>query len=386
MPLYDLQWGSTPDCVSASAGEPFYHLAEYDFGLSQMLLLVGIAVPMNVFIVASYAFGAPPHPKFLLRTWNYASIMTHILSGTAEIIFGVAMWFAPNPAPLVQLQCVFSLVHSLTALNQMPLLFGTKVVMNPTYAVCVVVKLYLGVNTFFHPTCYKRALALTCVHTIYAWVRMIWIFLKETDIFRESQYSVANLCAVMLIMPAISIVANVVLFLSILGYFFYVKLCLDPTVAKIYMQEHSRDTKALTRFQCPFAQTTTTMETNAFGVPQLKASPQDQARAVFKMVDTDSDGAIEVNELAELLTSFGMSEYEVGKTAELYGTEDGKITFETFETKLSAMWKFIYYEGVVDKIAAGGRTMSEKHISLKHQNTAKNWTKKHTQETLTKEE
>lgn len=362
MPLYDLQWGSSPDCVAGA----FYRLAEYDFETSQMLLLVAVALPMNVFIVTCYACGAPPHPKFLLRTWNKASVYLHILSGTAEIVFGVAMWFAPNPGPLVQLQSVCSLVHCLTALNQMPLLFGTKVLMTPTYGFVVAVKLYLAANSFFHPTCYKRALGLACVHTIYAWVRMIWLFMKSTDIFRESQYSVATVCASMLVLPAISIAANALLFLSILGYFVYVKLCLDPTEAKIYMKEHSRDTKALTHFQCPFAANTTTMETNFLGMPRLEASPKDQAKAVWEMVDKNSDGVLEICEVADLLTSFGMPEYEVEKTVKLYGDEEGKITFETFETKLPAMWKFIYCEGVSDKINSVQSSVSEKQIWAKH--------------------
>jgi hypothetical protein len=341
-----LAWDRTPDCLGGD--EPFYTVAEYDSLTISSIVLVIIAFPMNIVIVNAYLTTLGyTHPKFLLRLPNKACLFLHVSSGIIEVILGIVMWFVPDPMPVTQVQAVISLVHVMTAIYQVPGLFGMKLFMNVGYGITILTKAYLAINVFVHPDCFQRALALTCCHTIYAWVRILWMFLVNyTNVMIDCQYTVAVILACLAAMPAIAIWMNAVLLICVALYYFALVLY-NPPQWGYYLTEFTRSMRAFDTIKCPY------LEAVAKGKTDLPSpTEEDKCRAAWNMINNNQNQNIDLDELSLLLTSFGLMESEVTATMKQYRSSSGGIEFQTFQKDFKPLWRWMYHWAGRDKISA----------------------------------
>lgn len=247
-------WGETDDCLAGDGS--FFARAEYDRQVWSMLFVAIAAMPTNVYLVYGYLFQLPPHPKFLLLPRYRFCIRLHVGSGVLEIFAGIAMWFSRTHL-CTRLHAVISVVHALTSLYQVPLLFGMKLFMNPAYITAILIKGYLAVNVMVHPHCYVRALSLVVIHSTYAWVRNCHLFMNYFGIVQDSKYTMSVMFAGFITTPVIEPWLNLLLILAIVSYACYLVTFASKKTSVLALTENSRcmfsNKPGYEGLKCPFS-------------------------------------------------------------------------------------------------------------------------------------
>ena len=299
---YNLEWLYPLEleyCVPADhdPDATFFSLTPWTSHVVQIYLIAAVSTLCNVGVLYVH-WTAPPHPKFLLLPSRKLSIRMHVLSGSIEIFSSCVAWFLRIEAArsLVLVQVAASLVHSATALYQMPIVFGVQAIMIPAYACCVFLRLLSAVELALNPLCGMKVLRLYCVLSVYTWCRVFVLFFNVLNIFNAHNYSIAIALAGMCCLPAVGPAANVFCCLLVVMYGVWLLKCADGETRALQTSENSRDMFDDPRFQaiidlnsrgassCPFA---------TASVDERRA----RLRALFDAIDTDKTGTIEPAEL-----------------------------------------------------------------------------------------
>jgi len=360
----------TPDCLGGVG--PFYNHVEYDPHIISMLVIILVALPMNLTIVYHYAVDLPPHPKFLLLARYRLITNIHIVSGSIEIIAGVVMFFVTHPVYWVQVQAISSIVHAVSAIGLIRLLFGMKLFMNIIYGTGVIMKGALAVNVFLHPDCYRRALALTAFHTVYAWVRVMFVFLRKVRIMKESRYTTSVVLASVVVLPVVDRLANAINVSLICVGGLYIAFFANVETRATYLTEFSRDITTFRHYAEQFKrgrktahfsqladgrksvgetrETRQSKSTYEGLVPEesndetedYDNSPEFRARSIY---DTIAKGRqdIQIGELAAVLCSFGMPSSDVEVVMRTYA-KSGTISYTIFFNDMKPLWDYMYSE------------------------------------------
>ncbi|KAI8606032.1 hypothetical protein EDD21DRAFT_439810 [Dissophora ornata] len=83
------------------------------------------------------------------------------------------------------------------------------------------------------------------------------------------------------------------------------------------------------------------IHSNSISIPQLPKTPRGQAKLVFDTLDSDGSGALDLDELEHLLTSWGLPKSEALGYLKQYDLDGGNdIDFQEFYTNMSTVWKF----------------------------------------------
>lgn len=349
----------TPDCLDGAG--PFFSHADYDSHIVAMLGIILVALPMNMTIVYHYAIDLPPHPKFLLLMRYRLITNIHIITGSIEIIAGVVMFFVASPVHWVQVQAISSIIHAVSAMGLIRLLFGMKLFMNIIYGTGVVMKALLAVNVFLHPDCYRRALALTAFHTVYAWVRVIFVFLRTVNIMKETRYTTSVVLASVVVLPVVDRLANAINISLICLGGLYLSICAAQETRANYLTEFSRDITTFRHYAERFKrgrktavpqfrrQESNTRNTAYAGLVEDSNEPEEydeipefRARSIF---DTIAKGRqqIHVGEMAAVLCSFGMPASDTKAVMSTYA-ESGTISFQHFLEGMKPLWEYMYNE------------------------------------------
>mmetsp|Transcript_107490 Transcript_107490/g.213453 ORF Transcript_107490/g.213453 Transcript_107490/m.213453 type:complete len:486 (-) Transcript_107490:168-1625(-) len=390
--IFDLN--ETSDCLGGDG--PFYRLVEYDSRLCSMIGIILVAVPMNLKIVYHYAINLPPHPKFLMLMRYRIITNIHILAGSIEIIAGIVMFFVNSPVHWVQVQAGASIVHAVSAMGLIRLLFGMKLFMNIIYGTGVIMKAVLAVNVLLHPDCYLRAMALTAFHTVYAWVRVIFVFLRTAKIMKETRYTTSVILASFVVLPVVDRLANLINISLICLGGLYITFCADEETRVNYLTEFSRDITTFRHYAATFKKGRQTAchhvrlqrsdetdrhrtyeslnpvaedgngETEDFNPETFDQSKEFRARSIF---DTIAKGRQRINpgELAAVLCSFGMPTSDVHAVMDTY-TNSGSISFDTFLVNMKPLWEYMYSELKRDD---GDVCPSEEFKNVAHTNFAR---------------
>jgi len=329
-----------------------------------MFFIIIVATPMNGVIVYNYLFEMPPHPKFLLLRWYKFFTYLHISSGSIEIIAGLVMFVVPWPVPFVRVQACASIVHALTALALIPLLFGMKLFMNTIYGTGVVMKVILAINVLLNPDCYRRAMGLVAFHTVYAWVRVFYVFLRFINVMRYCRYTVAVLLASVVVMPVVDRLANAINLCLICIAGLYIGCTSDESVKVNYTTEFSRDVTTFKHYVNQFNQmqrknrsalmaqrATTSMQTGAdvdldlllLDDDAMSKTPQIRSRCIFSLLAQHKQ-RLHYSQLAAMLCSFGMPKADVTLVMAKYSHGHGTIDYETFHGEMQSLWEYVFFE------------------------------------------
>jgi len=355
----------TKDCLDG-AGPVISHI-EFDRHMISMLFIIIVATPMNAIIVYKYLFEMPPHPKFLLLRWYKFFTHLHIFSGSIEIIAGLAMFFVSRPVPVVMVQASASIVHAVTALALIPLLFGMKLFMNTIYGTGVVMKVILAINVLLNPDCPRRVIALVAFHTVYAWVRVFFVFLRFINVMRYCRYTVAVILASVVVLPVVDRLANAInLCLICLGGL-YIGCSSDDKLKVDYTTEFSRDVTTFKHYCQKFQSVRSNHQTQNQHVVSRQAmrtmhtgsevdldlllmqedaienSGNSRAKCIFSLV-AQKKKHLHYTQLAAMLCSFGMPKSDVTAVMAKYSHGRGTIDFETFHGEMKPLWEYVFFE------------------------------------------
>ena len=159
-------------------------------------LLVTISAIANILVIL-FHYTVPPHPKFLMVPWRKRVLLTHIVSGSIELVTGLVACFGSGAAVPVAavIMGLASLVHASSALAQTPIVFGSKAVMVPAYLLCIAMHAFCGVMLITHPTDLMWAIKTFLVFNIYVWCRVYYYAFDGLKLFGNQKYSVSILAA-----------------------------------------------------------------------------------------------------------------------------------------------------------------------------------------------
>lgn len=355
----------TEDCLDG-AGPVIAHM-KFDSHIISMLFIIIVATPMNAVIVYKYLFEMPPHPKFLLLRWYKFFTHLHIASGSVEIIAGLTMFFIPWPVPVVKVQACASVVHAVTALALIPLLFGMKLFMNTIYGTGVVMKIILAINVLLNPDCYRRTIALVAFHTVYAWVRVFFVFLRFINVMRYCRYTVAVLLASVVVMPVVDRLANAINLCLICLAGVYIGCSSDEHLRVEYTTEFSRDITTFqhyckqferaqgnTRSAVMTQRNTASLQKNSqdsqidldlllFQDDAMDKDPQVRSRCIFSLM-AERKQHLHYSQLAAMLCSFGMPKNDVTTVMEKFSHGHGSIDYDTFHGEMKPLWEYVFFE------------------------------------------
>jgi hypothetical protein len=106
-----------------------YQTIEYTTTVINQLVLLGVSLFFDIFVVYHH-WTSPPHPKFYLMRSRKLSILTHLISGSIEIVSAVGCFFAQDPVPWARAMAMAVVLgHVPSSFYQTPNVFGMKSVM-----------------------------------------------------------------------------------------------------------------------------------------------------------------------------------------------------------------------------------------------------------------
>lgn len=153
-------------------------------------------------IVLAYHYAIPAHPKFLVRPWRRFLLRVHILSGTVELFAGLAACFLGYPGAAIVMAVAALGFHVPSALLQLPIVFGSRAIMEPAYLLCIVTHGFCAAMLLVHPDSHTWAVRTFLVFNIYVWCRVYYYLFDLLRLFRPMKYSAAILAAGFTVLPA----------------------------------------------------------------------------------------------------------------------------------------------------------------------------------------
>ena len=191
----------TLDCID---GQSLYDNVVFDTGLVQLIAVAAASVLVNISLFVT-TIRKEVHPKFRLLPSRRLCITIHIFAGVVEYCAGLIAWFIPGEytSYASQTMAIASMVHCLSTLYQIPIVFGLHIVMVPGYLYVVACKAIAAVNLFMFPSCYIRVLVLFNIMSNYAWTRVFITMFIYFSIFERCQYATALLIASAITLPSL---------------------------------------------------------------------------------------------------------------------------------------------------------------------------------------
>lgn len=303
---------------------------------SGIWILLVVSTLLNIAVVI-YHYSIPPHPKFLIIPFRRWTIRLHIWSGTIELISGVFACFLFSPkAALVQATAGL-FFHVPTALIQVPIVFGSKAIMVPSYLLCIFIHAYCALNLLINPESHAWAISTFLIFNVYVWCRFYFYFFDRLHLMGDQKYTVSILFAGLTIIPSLFGPLSMILLVAYISlYFFMVWLLLLSTPEDLFAFVHERGRDAI--LGSKFIQAKVHPEK----VKELKnESERDKAEYVFNLI-SDNQKVIDQSELSGLLYEWGLSKKEVSRYSEVFGKSE--IDFDTFLFKMDPIWRFIYFD------------------------------------------
>jgi len=304
-----------------------------DTGIWTLLI---ISTLLNVAVII-YHYSIPPHPKFLILPFRRWTIRIHILSGTIELISGVlaCFFYSPKAALISAIAGLF--FHVPTALNQVPIVFGSKAIMIPSYLLCIFIHGYCAFNLLINPNSHAWAMSTFLIFNVYVWCRFYFYFFDRLNLMGDQKYTASILFAGLTIIPSLFGSLSMLLLVSYISlYFFMVWLFFLKTPEDYTAFVHERGRDAI--FGSRFIQT----KVQTDKVKELKnESERDKAEYVFNLL-SNNEKVIKQSVLSGLLYEWGLSKKEVSRYSSFFGMND--IDFETFLFKMDSIWRYIYFD------------------------------------------
>lgn len=306
---------------------------EADTGIWSLII---VSTVLNLAVIF-YHYIIPPHPKFLIIPFRRWTIRLHIWSGTIELISGVlaCFFFSPKAALFQALAGLF--FHVPTALIQVPIVFGSKAIMVPSYLLCIFIHAYCAFNLLLNPTSHSWAICTFLIFNVYVWCRFYYYFFDRLKLMGDQKYTASILFAGLTIIPSLFGPLSMILLVAYISlYFFLVWLLIIRTPEEFNSFVHERGRDSISGSQ--FIQASVQVEK----IMALKnESERDKAEYVFNLISGNKKYITDV-QFSDLLSEWGLSKKEVSRYSRMFGIKN--IDFETFFHKMDSMWRYIYFD------------------------------------------
>lgn len=165
-------------------------------------LLVIASALANV-IVLTYHYTIPAHPKFIVRPWRRTVLRIHIISGSIELVAGLMACFQGSPKAAIVMAVAALGLHVPSALLQLPIVFGSRAIMEPAYLLCIITHAVCATMLLINPHSHLWAVNTFLVFNIYVWCRLYFYVFDLLALFRPMKYSAAILAAGFTVLPAV---------------------------------------------------------------------------------------------------------------------------------------------------------------------------------------
>lgn len=270
-------------------------------------LLVIVSALANA-VVLTYHLVVPAHPKFLLRPWRRWVLRVHILSGSVELLAGLVACFAPHPAASVVMALAALCFHVPSAFLQLPIVFGSRAIMEPAYLVCIVSHAFCAGMLLTHPSSHLWAVNTFLVFNIYVWCRLYFYAFDLLQLFRPMKYSVAILAAGITIVPAAFGVGGLLAFIGFVAVYIVLHRLVvsrSPAAYAAFVREKARDAAMsedlLAGWQAGIA---------------AQADASAEGAAWFRRLDRRRAGELDRDDLRRALAPWGLSPVAIDGYAE----------------------------------------------------------------------
>lgn len=375
---------------------PLFH-AQHVLNLLQRLLFAVFSVLAN-FGILYFHWTTPPHPKFTVLARSRWSIRAHLLSGTIGVV--IPIWAFCTTSSRISSAIMWTVactdvVHLATVIMQTPNVNGQRLLIVPAYQFISAIKLVTlagMVSALLDSSLYQIEKlewlwALWANHQTYAWVR-VWIMLLHVcQACRESRYTVAVIIAgtigagqaygfsVMLLLIFWLMVFN--LYLRRKTYELSAKYSIAVRDGATNMEALNLEMSAMLQYfheshhslfhdirykQQPTIVQTILSETGfakvevdesgteTLTLAPIKSIPDEvQAKCIFRAIDFDGNGTLDVLELAQIFITNGVSMEATKQMCEkAFGdfdvNHDGLLDLEEFTKYFKPYWSYQFSE------------------------------------------
>jgi Ca2+-binding EF-hand superfamily protein len=302
----------------------------------QQQLLLCIASALCSVPVLAVHWLYPPHPKFMLLARRKICIRIHIVAGIIEYAAGVAA-FLSGESWLAQVMAMVAIVaHVPSAAYQAPIVFGSRIIILPSYLLCIALHFYCAVRLYIEPTSTFWLIQTFLTFSIYAWVRMFYYAFQRWNLFLGWRYSTAVLFAGVLIAPAVLGPLAVIFLISFIAmYVLLYWLVMWPSRDEFLddIMEHRRGTYRSAKLDRIWRRLRSSAR--KVGAGDEPRSESEQALEIFQILDTDSDGILEAEEIRRVMLQERVSLKFVDEF--VYYLQGQEINFEVFKNYI---WSF----------------------------------------------
>ena len=350
------------------------------------MLFAVISIFAN-FGILWYHWTTPPHPKFHVLARSRLFIRAHLVSGTINVVLPIVAFCTTDKDLMTVIMWItvgFDFVHLLTVIAQTPNVNGQRNLIVPAYQFISLIKLVSVSGLIWallkdNPKLYQVEKlewlwTVWANHQTYAWVRVWIMVLHLCQACRESRYTVSVLIAGTIgAGQAYGFTVMLALLFWVITYHFVLSSRTYRLIALYHHGKNKRTVRENAEMQCELhamlqyfheshqclyhdvryksrvaAAQQILMERgyaklskNKQGESILKYAPISsiphdvQALCVFKTVDVDDSGQLDLIELAQLFISNGVSIDQTSQMCELAFDQfdiddDGLISLDEF--------------------------------------------------------
>jgi len=353
------------------------HFAQYDFTFEhgpKKLEIVLFAIISLIFNAGVFVYHAikRPHPKFSITPQHKCSIGLHMLSGLASVSLPIVCFFIDQEVlpRIVYTLMGFETVHSLTALYQVPGLFGARFVMRPSYVFVILSKFAVCIYWALLPTDLERLTKYFVMISIYGWVRAYYYIFSQLGLFSESIYSISVLLAGLTCLPlAFGEGTNMVVLLLFSIYYLGYRCRLSRIKSRAEKGLANQDDIEALKDEFVekgrFVTSTHPLAKSAmrwFNFLRCTdrdlddISDKEKAMVIFDLVDNNRDGTLSYTEITEMYIAFGSTRKALKKFFRSYCQKHGissfigyGISYELFYTDFKSVWE-ICFENLYEQL------------------------------------
>jgi Ca2+-binding EF-hand superfamily protein len=300
---------------------------------SQFIAFAAFSVLLNMYIIYFHASN-PPHPKYIMLPKRKFSMMSHIIGGSAEVIAGAMAWFCIYTGDviifsgytwsIITVVCVFT-AHAPSALFQTPGVFGAKGVMIPAYIGISSLHIYCAIHLAFEPESLLWIERTWITLQAYAFVRLYGRLMWKFGMIPNSTYTVGTMAGGATIIHFVIGPAGFLLFsIGIIFYIQMTKIILKPSTNeyKALMEERTHSATINDSVRTMWLELNT--ESASSGLSEIEA-----AKAAFQSLDRNNSGALDVDEIKELLISWDATPHVIQAYIDRFEHQE-EIDFDCF--------------------------------------------------------
>mmetsp|Transcript_50378 Transcript_50378/g.79868 ORF Transcript_50378/g.79868 Transcript_50378/m.79868 type:complete len:425 (-) Transcript_50378:114-1388(-) len=293
------------------------------------------------------------HPKYQLRSSRRWNMRLHMISGTLQCLGGplfLLFWYT-DEKDAAQYVCwvtgIFGFcIHIPTALYLLTNAFGAVRIMIPGFVHATAAYAYTLSRLLI---CHKNRLdheylTYWLVFHVYVYNRVIFVFLTTANVLAGARYTLSILLGLAIALPAALGWTSIPFLIAAVAVFNGTfALSMDKKVQATVDRYSAGGTVTHAKIKRHFVGATGCFDSQGVDLPRSprKMTAMERARFVFDILDSDKSGKVSLEELGDLLVSWGLPRTDAEPTMREYDRDgSGHLCFEEFYETLSVVWEF----------------------------------------------